>query len=170
MDNPMDQGKEPEARLQSGKMHQTKTKVRGYCQWTSLHGFNFLAYPDQTLPQTVFWISVIAVSVGGACFVVGTNIRDFADSSVSYDLATPTQPLDDVFFPSLVVCNMNQLRSSFVWAILKDPAMSNLTFMRVHQLLEKTFVKVCMLDIQLVSQQLDVLISSTYVLFKGPRF
>ncbi len=120
-----------------------RERLRRYCQWTSLHGFNFLAFPDQTPPQTLFWVVVIVASVAGAFFVVGTNIMDFAESSVSYDLATPTQPLDDVFFPSVVVCNMNQLRSSMIYALINDPDMANATYLEIHQLLEKTFVKVC---------------------------
>ncbi len=121
-----------------------RERVRRYCQWTSLHGFNFLAYPGQTITQTGFWLVIVIASIVGAFVVVGTNIRDFADSSVSYDLATPTQPLDEVFFPSLVLCNMNQLRSSFIWALVNDPALKvrNSTYLEVHQLLEKTFVKV----------------------------
>ncbi len=119
-------------------------KLRRYCQWTSLHGFNFLTFPSQTFTQTLFWILIIVASITGAFFVVSANIKDFAESSVSYDLETPLQPLNDVFFPSLVLCNMNQLRSSFVWAVVNDLTMEmeNITYVEVHQLLEKTFVKV----------------------------
>ncbi len=120
----------------------TSSTWTAYCSRTSLHGFAFLAYPGRTGPQAAFWAAVILASAAGALFVVWTNVKDFVESSVSYDLATPTQPLDDVFFPSLVLCNMNQLRSSFVHALVEDPALNDTTYMRVHQLLEKAFVKV----------------------------
>ncbi len=117
-------------------------RARRYCQWTSLHGFNFLAYPGLTWSQGLFWAAIIAGSIGGVAFLVAYDIQAFVESTVSYDLATPTHPLDDVFFPSLVICNMNQLRSSFIWALVKDPALRNASYMRVHQLLEKAFIKV----------------------------
>ena len=117
-------------------------KFKLYCKCTSLHGFNFLAFPGQTPPRTIFWTTVLVTSFAGSLLLVGTNTRDFAASSVSYDLQTPTQPLDDVFFPSIVICNMNQLRSSFIYALINDPDLENTTYLEVHQLLEKAFVKV----------------------------
>jgi len=46
---------------------------------------------------------------------------------VSYNLESPTVALDDVFFPSVVICNMNVLRKSFIQALMDDPILSNLT-------------------------------------------
>lgn len=46
---------------------------------------------------------------------------------MSYNLESPTVTLDDVFFPSVVVCNMNQLRKSFVHSLMRDPVLQNLT-------------------------------------------
>ncbi len=119
-----------------------KERFQRYCQWTSLHGFNFFVYPERSCGRALFWLVIILLSAGLGLFVVGTNIGDFASSTVSYDLDTPTLSLDGVFFPSLVLCNMNQMRSSFVWALVKDPIMKGRTFMEIHQLLEKVFVKV----------------------------
>lgn len=48
-------------------------------------------------------------------------------STVSYNLESPTVALDDVFFPSVVVCNMNALRKSFIQTLIEDPAIKNLT-------------------------------------------
>ena len=49
-------------------------------------------------------------------------LSEFQSSTVSYNLESRTIPLDDVFFPSTVICNMNTLRRSFVMAILEDEA------------------------------------------------
>lgn len=46
---------------------------------------------------------------------------------MSYNLESPTVALDDVFFPSVVVCNMNQLRKSFIQSLMTDPVLKNLT-------------------------------------------
>ena len=44
---------------------------------------------------------------------------EFRDATVAYNL-------DEVFFPSMVVCNMNTLRRSFIEAILSDDSMKSL--------------------------------------------
>ena len=51
---------------------------------------------------------------------------EFRDATVAYNLESPTVPLDEVFFPSMVVCNMNTLRRSFIEAILSDDSMKSL--------------------------------------------
>ncbi len=119
-----------------------RERFNRYCQWTSLHGFNFFGYPERSSTRTIFWLVVILVSTTLGLVVVGTNIKDFSSSTVSYDLDTPTLPLDGVLFPGMVLCNMNQMRSSFIWALINDPTLNNRTFIEVHQLLEKIFVKV----------------------------
>ncbi len=42
-------------------------------------------------------------------------------ATVSFNLESPTDPLDAVFFPSAVVCNMNALRASFLAEVGEDP-------------------------------------------------
>ena len=53
-------------------------------------------------------------------------IPEFQNSSVKYSLESPTVSLDEVFFPSLTVCNMNLLRRSFVEAVLQDEEVKKL--------------------------------------------
>jgi hypothetical protein len=47
---------------------------------------------------------------------------EFHESTVAYNVESRTVPLNDVFFPSTVFCNMNNVRKSFIQAILKDDA------------------------------------------------
>ncbi len=116
-------------------------RFRMFCQWTGLHGWNLLAEPGQSTFHMVFWLAVIVISIVSGCLLVSWNISDFVRSAVSYDLDTPTHPLDDVFFPSMVLCNFNRLRSSLVWALLNDEDVSNTSYHELHQLIEKNFVK-----------------------------
>ena len=46
-------------------------------------------------------------------------------ATVSFGLESPTEPLDKIFFPSIVVCNMNSLSGSFLHEISEDSGMSN---------------------------------------------
>jgi hypothetical protein len=56
---------------------------------------------------------------------------------VRYSLESATVPLDEVFFPSMVVCNMNTLRSSFVYSMIEDATMKaiNVTFSELHKII-----------------------------------
>ena len=46
---------------------------------------------------------------------------EFQESTVSHNLESRTVPLDDVFFPSTLVCNMNNVRRSFIVEVIQDP-------------------------------------------------
>ncbi len=48
---------------------------------------------------------------------------EFKEATVAYNLESRTISLDDVFFPSTVICNMNTLRRSFMDAIMDDEEM-----------------------------------------------
>ena len=65
-------------------------------------------------PLKLNWIRL------GFCFA------EFRDATVAYNLESPTVPLDEVFFPSMVICNMNTLRRSFMDAILSDEGIKQL--------------------------------------------
>ena len=61
---------------------------------------------------------------------------------MAFNLETPTLPLDSVFFPSVVVCNMNNLRKSFILTLLKDPALSGkVSFHELMSTVDHVFVK-----------------------------
>lgn len=64
-----------------------------------------------------FLLSWIDLSLSSPSWL---SILEFRDATVAYNLESPTVPLDEVFFPSMVVCNMNTLRRSFITSILED--------------------------------------------------
>ena len=74
--------------------------------------------------------------------MMGINIKEFIDASVSFELESPTVPLSEVFFPSLTICNMNLLRRSFVDALIKDEDLKDYSYTEIHKLLDEIFVKV----------------------------
>ena len=50
--------------------------------------------------------------------------------------------LEEVFFPSIVVCNMNTLRRSFVLSLLQDSKLNerNFTFNELKKVVHLTFI------------------------------
>ena len=46
---------------------------------------------------------------------LNSNTIDFMNATVVTTVDTMTVPLSEVFFPSVVVCNINQVMLSFSW-------------------------------------------------------
>ena len=69
-------------------------------------------------------------------------ISEFLEATVSYELESPTVSLEDVFFPSVVLCNMNILRQSFIMTLMKDPDLkSRTTYEELFSLVDKHFIQ-----------------------------
>ena len=69
-------------------------------------------------------------------------ISEFLEATVSYGLESPTVSLEDVFFPSVVLCNMNILRQSFIMTLMKDPDLkSRTTYEELFSLVDKHFIQ-----------------------------
>ena len=45
---------------------------------------------------------------------------EFLDAKVVYNIDSPTVGLDEVYFPSVAICNMNNLRRSFIKSLETD--------------------------------------------------
>ena len=69
-------------------------------------------------------------------------ISEFLEATVSYELESPTVSLEDVFFPSVVLCNMNILRQSFIMALMKDPDLKSRTsYEELFLLVDEHFIQ-----------------------------
>ncbi len=71
-----------------------------------------------------------------------THCVEFQNTTVKYNLESTTVSLDEVYFPSMTVCNMNILRRSFIGAILKDEDVSKLgvEFGELKKLIYSVFI------------------------------
>ncbi len=113
-----------------------------FCDHTSLHGFNFLVFEGHyKIPKNIFWSVVIAAAVICSVYIMKNNIDEFSEATVAYNLESPTVPLDDVFFPSVAFCNMNNLRKSMIHSLMKDPVVSRKTdFVELRNLIDSYYV------------------------------
>ena len=69
-------------------------------------------------------------------------ILEFLGATVSYELESPTVSLEDVFFPSVVMCNMNILRKSFILSLMKDPNIEFITnYKELLDLIDDHFIQ-----------------------------
>jgi len=62
--------------------------------------------------RSAFWTLIVMVSVVAGGFFLSNNTSEFLNATVQTTL-DGSVPLSEVFFPSVVVCNINQIRKSF---------------------------------------------------------
>ena len=84
-----------------------------FCRHTTLHGWQYFAEHSFTRLQKLFWGVIILVSVCTATLIIYNNILIFKNATVVTTVDTMTAPLEDIYFPSVTVCNLNQARKSF---------------------------------------------------------
>ena len=86
-----------------------------FCDQTSLHGWSFIGDRQFGFGQTLFWSLVILGSIGTLSFLSHLQVTEFFDSTIKVDIKDRSAPLDEAFFPSVVICNINPLRKSFIY-------------------------------------------------------
>jgi hypothetical protein len=62
--------------------------------------------------RSAFWTLIVMLSVMSGGFFLSNNTSEFLNATVQTTL-DGSVPLTEVFFPSVVVCNINQIRKSF---------------------------------------------------------
>ena len=109
-------------------------RFRQFCSKTTLHGWAYLSEYPLNSWQGVFWIAVIIpIYVVAGIFVV-TYTKEYVDAGIQTSSGTKVkkiqQPLyvslstvlsmlqasslGKVYFPSMTVCNINQVEQSFL--------------------------------------------------------
>ena len=115
--------------------------LRQFCDVTSLHGWKFFSVSNFKHSHVAFWTLIMLASIIGASYIITNHIQEFFSSSVSYNLESPTVPLDQVFFPSVVVCNMNSLRKSFIQTLMTDPKINDsISYPELWKLVDQVFI------------------------------
>ena len=84
-----------------------------FCEDTTLHGWQYVDKQTFTKLQKIFWGVILFLSGVGATLFLYDNIVIFKNATVVTTIDTMTAPLNEVFFPSITVCNLNQARMSF---------------------------------------------------------
>ena len=97
-------------------------KATGIKQWlhnfadqTSMHGWRFIGDRQFGFGQALFWTLVILGSMGALTFFSYQAITEYTDSTIKVGIKDRSAPLDEAFFPSVVMCNISPLRKSFIY-------------------------------------------------------
>ena len=91
-----------------------------FCEQTSMHGWTFFGSHHASMGQRIFWFSILSTFFVLAGYLMKENISAYTNSVTTIKTVDRTANLSDAFFPSVVVCNINQLRKSFIYWLHDD--------------------------------------------------
>ena len=114
-----------------------------FCSNTSMHGWFFLGSPTTSKAQKVFWLLVILSSAGIAVYLLQDTLDSFTSTTTKINIHDRSADLLEAYFPSVVVCNINPLRKSFIYWIhaqLKVAGRSDVSIKRVFDLFGNQFL------------------------------
>ena len=83
-----------------------------YFEQTSLYGWQYLSSEKGFIKKLYWWIVCLASIVLSTLLYI-FNVNQYLDSSTITSINSKTAPLDDITFPVLTICNVNQVTSSF---------------------------------------------------------
>ena len=80
-----------------------------------MHGWVFIGSRHAPRGQRIFWFSILSTFLVLAGYLMKQNISAYTNSVTTIKTVDRTANLSDAFFPSIVICNINQLRKSFIY-------------------------------------------------------
>ena len=97
-----------------------------YCKETSLHGWHYVQ-SERNVLMKVMWFLLILLHYVIATVFIWKNFQEYSNGSTLATVQSATASLDEITFPSLYVCNLNQFTRSFL-ANIRD---NQLFFFRI---------------------------------------
>ena len=86
-----------------------------FCCKTSLHGWVFLGEANSSVSQKIFWVFVVIISCGASVYLLQDTVDNFMSYKTKINIEDRSADLQDTRFPSVVVCNINPMRKSFIY-------------------------------------------------------
>ncbi len=86
--------------------------LREYCEQTSLHGWLYMSSSGGGRRGSFWrfaWTLVVLASIGVASIFIYKASEEFTKATVVTTIHSTTEPLTDVYFPAVTVCNINQV-------------------------------------------------------------
>jgi len=87
-----------------------KMMFNDFCETTGLHGWKYLTKVESG--GKILWLMIVLASLAVATIFLHASIMDFTSSTVVTTIATTTASLSEVYFPSVILCSINQIRKS----------------------------------------------------------
>ena len=97
-----------------------------FCSTTSMHGWSFFGSPEASCFQKFFWLVVILFSFSVSLWLIHIQTDLYLNSFTKINIEDRSAGLEDTYFPSVVVCNINPLRKSFIYWLRENIERSGL--------------------------------------------
>ncbi|KZC12404.1 Sodium channel protein Nach, partial [Dufourea novaeangliae] len=89
-----------------------KNVLKQYCTNTSLHGLRYVGDTNMTIVERVFWIISFTLAVLTAGYYIWFLYRKWVSTPIIISLSPESVSLNEVPFPSVTICNMNNVKRS----------------------------------------------------------
>ena len=105
---------------------------------TSMHGCSFFGAPHSSsyLFKKLFWFIVVIFSLSLSGYLIYANTKSFMNTFTTISTNDKSKDLNDVYFPSLVICNINPLRKSFIYWIHENLQQSGMTDISIGEVFD----------------------------------
>ena len=79
------------------------------CTFLHFLGWQYIATEEGRWRKGL-WIMIVIIAEIAACCLLFRNLNEYITARPSTFLESTTAPLEEVTFPMMVICNINQLR------------------------------------------------------------
>ena len=87
-----------------------------FCEKTTLHGWKYFYSEPSKLPKFV-WLFAIIGALTLSAYFTKLNVEEFMTSTTRSSIASTTASLQEIIFPSVYVCNINQVLTVFCFYV-----------------------------------------------------
>ncbi|XP_076678005.1 pickpocket protein 28 [Andrena cerasifolii] len=89
-----------------------RNTLKQYCTNSSLHGLRYVGDSNLTILERVFWIISFTLAVLTAAYYIWFLYQKWVSTPIIISLSPESVSLDEFPFPSVTICNMNNVKKS----------------------------------------------------------
>ncbi|XP_053977390.1 pickpocket protein 28-like [Hylaeus volcanicus] len=86
--------------------------LKQYCTNSSLHGLRYVGDSNLTIMERIFWIISFTLAVATASYYIWYLYWKWSLSPIIISLSPESASLNEIPFPSITLCNMNNVKNS----------------------------------------------------------
>jgi hypothetical protein len=112
---------------ENNQLTTTGSRFSNFCQQTSLHGWQYLDSESKRW-RKIIWAIFILASILASVNFLHKAFEEYVNATTVTSIDSTTASLNDIIFPSVIICNVNQVKSSFLSQVTEDDKDARLLF------------------------------------------